>query len=214
MPDQLQPLVLGLTGNIGSGKSTVAVLMEDMMETAGHPVEIVDADAIVRHLQRPGEPGWLAIVDHYGPTIIDPVTEELDREELARRIFSSESERNQLNRLIHPLVRLEERRLIDEAHLNGSHVLLVVPLLFETGLEEWCDAVIVVTIDPEIRISRLMKSRGMTRDQIEARLAVQLPEQELIQRSTYILDNSGTVKELRAEVQELWEEIIRTFQDR
>jgi dephospho-CoA kinase len=59
-----------------------------------------------------------------------------------------------------------------------------------------------------------MKSRGMTRDQIEARLAVQLPEQELIQRSTYILDNSGTVKELRAEVQELWEEIIRTFQDR
>jgi dephospho-CoA kinase len=202
-----QPIVVGITGNIGSGKSTVAVMLEQHLEELDLPVTVVDADAIVRALQRPGLPGWVAIVEEFGVGIVDPVSEEIDRQELAKIVFEDADARERLNHIIHPMVRLEERRLIDEAQAEGSHVLLVVPLLFETGLNEWCDAVIVVTVPEEVRFQRLAETRGMTPEQIRARLAGQIPEEDMMRRATVVVDNRGDLKSLRRQVAESWDEI-------
>ena len=190
----------------------MATMLEQHLEDLGEPVVCVDADAIVRALQRPGQPGWVHMVEAFGHGILDPVTEEIQREEVARLVFSDSTKRELLNRIVHPMVREEERRLLDAAQEEGSHALLVVPLLYETGLDAWCDAVVVVTIPEDIRFARLARDRGMSEDQVRARLAGQLPEMELLRRATVALDNRGSLRDLRTQVAEAWAEILESTQ--
>jgi dephospho-CoA kinase len=182
-------------------------MLEQCIEESGGEVRLVDADAIVRSLQRPGMAGWAAIVEEFGTEVLDPVSEEIDRQALAKIVFQDPQALKRLNKAIHPLVREEERRLIDEALEEGAHVLLVVPLLFETGLHEWCDAIVVVTVPEDVRMERLARTRGMTADQVRDRLASQMPESEMMARATVVIDNRGDLKFLRDQVREAWDEL-------
>ena len=183
----------GLTGGIASGKSTIARLFADLGCTA------VDADAIVADLYRPGAAGHEAIVRTYGAGILE-VSGAIDRRRLSDVAFATPDSARQLNALIHPLVLAEEKRMI--AAMPGGEDRIVVieaTLLIEAGHLERYDKIIVVDVTPEVQIARGV-ARGMTREEVERRIAHQLPREERLRHADYVVDNSGDVDHARAEV--------------
>lgn len=185
-------MILGLTGSLGSGKSTVASLMEDL---AG--AHVIDADAITHAVQQPGGAAYGPIVELFGPEVVRP-DGSLDRARIASIVFSDPEQMRRLTEIVHPAVRREELRLL-EAHRHEPLVVLMVPLLFENGLERYVDRTVVVTVGEAARRERLI-ARGMTADDIERRLAAQMPETEKARRADHVIDNSGTLEATRAQV--------------
>ncbi len=182
-------LVFGLTGGIGSGKSTVA----EFFRNAGVP--IVDADALARRVVTPGSPGLLALVGLFGPEILLP-SGELDRRALAARVFSSDAERELLNGIVHPLVRREAEREFARLSEEGHRVVgYDVPLLFETGQEENFRPVVVVSVPEPAQVARVVRRDGLSEDEAEARVEAQLPLSEKASRADFVIDNSGTLDE-------------------
>jgi len=188
-------MILGLTGSLGSGKSFVADCLRDLGAT------VIDADVIAREATAPGSPALDHIRKEFGPGVFSP-DGSLDRAALARVVFADATRLAALEAILHPLVRAREEELIA---LNRHRPLTVldIPLLYETGAETLCDAVLSVTVDEAVRRARLVQDRGMSDEQIARRLSRQLPQEEKNRRAQHVIDNSGTREETRAAVEKL-----------
>lgn len=192
--------ILGLTGSVGSGKSTVSSMMRDL----GHPV--VCADELAREATAPGSPALQEIARTFGPGVLRP-TGELDRAALAKIVFQDTSARRTLEAITHPRVRAREVEEIERLRPHHPLVVLDIPLLFETGAEDLCDAVAVVTVTEDARRERLA-ARGMAPEDIARRLAAQMPQEEKIRRADHLIDNSGTREATRAQAEALARRIL------
>jgi dephospho-CoA kinase len=191
-----QVLLVGLTGGIGAGKSTVSRMLED------RGAVVLDADAFARDAVRAGSPGFSHVVDRFGTGIVGP-DGELDRPRLASIVFNDPAALQDLEAIVHPQVR---RSIADGIQANldtGSVVVLVNPLLIEMGTHRDCDLVVVVSVAPQTQVQRSVE-RGMTEDDVRARIAAQLPLEERARHADVLLDNEGTLEELAQQVEQLW----------
>jgi dephospho-CoA kinase len=194
--------VLGLTGNIASGKSTVARMLGSM------GARIIDADEIAREVVEPEKPAWADIVKKFGPGVLSP-DGTIDRRRLGEIVFADESKRKLLMDITHPRIKEAVRERLSELMKEGVSVAIVeAALIVESGgLREFLDGLIVVTADEERQIERLIKRNGYTREEALARIGSQMPAVEKALHGDYLIDNSGTEKETEAQVKKLWSEI-------
>lgn len=190
---------LGLTGGIGSGKSTVSSMLE------AHGAVVVDADRIVRELQRPGEPVFDAMVERFGSGILAE-DGTLDRQAVADIVFADADALTDLNAIVHPAVGVAMAEQLAALAETDQTVILDIPLLVESGRDDMA-AVIVVDVDPELAVSRLVEFRGLTEDDARARMARQVSREDRLARADVVLDNSGDLEHLRTQVDDLWRRI-------
>lgn len=187
---------IGLTGGIGSGKSTVAQILVKLGAT------LIDADAIGRDLMQPGQPVFAEVVRVFGQGVLAK-NGSLDRATLASLVFADESKREKLNSIIHPAIRVQAQRQRDKAaeKLGQSGVIVEdIPLLVETGQANRFDGVIVVEADPAERLRRLVELRGMSEADALARMNAQATDQERRALATWVIDNSGSLAETEEQV--------------
>jgi dephospho-CoA kinase len=194
-------LRVGLTGGIGAGKSEVS------RRLAAQGAVIIDADAAARDVVAPGTEGLAEIIDAFGPGILLP-DGSLDRPRLGDLVFADPSKRATLNAIIHPKV---GTRMSELEQAAGPNAIVVhdVPLIAENGLAGAYDLVIVVDIPPRTQIDRLVKLRGMTRDQAKARIAAQATREQRLSIADIVVDNSGSLTELDRQVGDLWANLRR-----
>jgi len=188
--------LVGLTGGIGAGKSTVSARL-----TARGAV-VVDADAVVRELQAKGTPVFEAIVERFGPGVVGP-DGELDRPGLAAVVFGDPEALADLNALVHPAVGVEILRRVAEHRGTDRVVVLDVPLLVESGRHQ-ASGVIVVDAPPEVAVERLVRDRGMTEDEARARMANQVSREDRLAKADFVVDNSGPPDALDEAVDRAW----------
>ena len=190
-----------MTGNIGSGKSTVASLLVDK------GAALIDSDALAREATR--DPEVLRkIADALGEDLIREG--ELDRPKTAARVFGDEAARGTLNGIIHPWVRRESEARARELERRAAPpevILMDIPLLYENGLERGLDAVIVVDAPLEVRVERVQARSGLSEEEVRARDAAQMPLTEKVRRADYVVDNSGDEAALGAQLGALWSNI-------
>ena len=185
-------LEIGLTGSIGSGKSTVATLLVE------RGAVLLDADAIVREIQEPGTPVFAAMVDRWGDGIVtDDGT--LDRQAVADRVFGDPDELAARNAIVHPGVADEMTRRREALAGTDVTVILDIPLLVESGYEGLA-GIIVVDVDPELAVERLMTYRGFTETDARERIARQASRTDRLARADVVVDNSGSLEDLVAQV--------------
>jgi dephospho-CoA kinase len=189
-------ILVGLTGGIGSGKSTVSSLLR------AKGAVIIDADAITRELQEPGQPLLKALAERFGDDIIG-ASGELLRQELANKVFGDAEAVKDLNRIVHPAVGAEMSRRLEEQRGTDNIVVLDIPLLVENP-REGLGGVIVVDVDPELAIGRLVDQRGMQEPDARARIGRQVSREERRAIADWVLDNSGTPEELADQVDRMW----------
>ncbi len=195
--------IVGLTGGIGSGKSTVARFFE------ARGAAIIDADRLAREAVLPGTPGFAAVVARFGPGVVGPGG-DLDRAALGRIVFGDEEARRALNAIVHPEVaRLAAERMAALSAAGQALIVYDVPLLFENGLERWLPETIVVSVPEEIQRARVGARDGLRPEEIEARLRAQLPLAQKAARATYVIDNSGSLANTEASVDALWKNLIQ-----
>jgi dephospho-CoA kinase len=192
-------LCIGLTGGIGSGKSTVSRLL------AARGALIVDADRIAREVVEPGTQGLAAVVEAFGERVL-AADGSLDRPALAAVVFSDPEARSRLDAIVHPLVRRRSAELVAQAPADAV-VVNDVPLLVETGQASSYDVVLVVEAGPDTRVARLVQ-RGLTADDARARIAAQATDEQRRAVADVVLDNSGTTDELAAQVDRFWAERV------
>ena len=192
-------LRIGLTGGIGSGKSTVAGLL------AARGARVIDADRIAREVVEPGTPGLDAVVGAFGAGVLT-AEGALDRPALAAVVFADPEARRRLDGIVHPLVRSRAAELVAAAPPEAV-VVQDVPLLVETGQAGSYDLVLVVQADPATRVRRLV-GRGLSEDDARARIAAQATDEQRRAVADVVLDNSGTVEELEARVDRFWAERV------
>ncbi len=192
-------IVVGLTGGIASGKSTVARIFEEL------GARRIDADRLAREALERGAPGWEEAVCRFGRGIL-LADGRIDRKGLAARIFRDAEERRALEAIVHPRVREAVRRRLAEIARSpdAAIVLLEVPLLFETGMDRDCDRVIVVWLPENLQLERLAARDGLDREEAIRRIRAQMPLAEKCARADWVIDNSGTPAETRARVQEIY----------
>jgi dephospho-CoA kinase len=193
-------LVIGLTGGIASGKTTVANLFKQQFK-----IDIVDADIVAREVVEPGTPGLNAIIEHFGNDIVLD-NQLLDRAKLRERIFSDPEEKEWLNQLLHPIIR--EKMLEDLQQVTSDYVLLVVPLLIENNLESLCDRVLVVDVDPNTQISRTMKRDNVSEEQARAILASQASRQQRLDIADDVVKNNPDDHDLLLQITDLHEKYL------
>ena len=189
-------LEIGLTGGIGSGKSTVASLLVE------RGAVLLDADAIVRELQEPGTPVFVAMVERWGDDIV-AADGRLDRQAVADRVFGDVDELVALNAIVHPAVADEMTRRRETLAGTDATVILDIPLLVESG-HEGLGGIIVVDVDPDVAVDRLVAHRGFTEGDARGRIARQASREDRLSLADVVIDNSGTVADLSAEVDLAW----------
>ncbi len=194
-------LRVGLTGGIGSGKSEVT------RRLAEHGAVIIDADLIARDMVQPGTPGLAQVAETFGPGVLRP-DGSLDRDKLGELVFADAELRGKLNAIVHPLVGARMAELERQA---GPAAITVhaVPLLAENHLAGGYDLVVVVDVPQWLQVERLVRHRGMSREQARARIAAQAGREQRLAIATIVLDNSGSLAELDRQVGELWTELRR-----
>ena len=193
-------IVVGLTGGIGAGKSTVSKLL------AERGAAIVDADEIARDLQRPGTPVVAAMVERFGDHIIAE-DGSLLRAEVAKIVFSDEQALKDLNGIVHPAMQAEIQRQIDLNADTDRVVVLDFPLLGENPRKGMA-ATIVVDIPYDLAVARVVEYRGMDEDDAQNRINSQISREERLERATHVVDNSGTFDNLATQVDELWAAVV------
>lgn len=187
---------IGLTGGIGSGKSTVANLL------AEHGAVVIDADAIARELVEPGEPALAELVTEFGPRILRE-DGSLNRGELAALAFGDTRGTERLNAIMHPLIRAESERRLSVAGDAGV-VVYDMPLLLETGQQDLVDLVVVVDVPEDVQVERAVGKRGLDEDDVRRRMNVQVSRGERLAAADVVIDNSGDLSRTRQEVDRLW----------
>jgi dephospho-CoA kinase len=194
-------LRVGLTGGIGSGKSEVSRRLVSLGAV------LVDADAVAREVVEPGTPGLAAVVEEFGEGVLLPGG-ALDREKLGAIVFADDARRARLNAIVHPLVGRRMQELVDDAPADAI-VVYDVPLLAENDLAGLYDLVVVVDTPVEEQIRRLTALRGMTEEAARARIAAQAGRERRLAVADRVIDNSGTLDALAAQVDELWADLTR-----
>ncbi|HET6562078.1 MAG TPA: dephospho-CoA kinase [Marmoricola sp.] len=190
---------VGLTGGVASGKSTVSTILRELGAV------VIDADRLARDAVAKGTPGLAAVARELGDHLLTE-SGELDRPAVARLVFADEAARRRLEGVIHPLVHAESARLEAEAPA-GAVVVHDIPLLTESGRAGSFDAVVVVDADPEEQVRRAVRDRGWSEEEARGRIAAQAGREERRAIATYVIENSGTLDELRSRVEEVYADL-------
>ena len=194
-------LFAGVTGGIGAGKSTfVALLVE-------RGAQVIDADLIARDILEPDEPAWHSVVDQFGDEILSPGSMKIDRARLASIVFNDRNKLAALNAITHPAIFARIADNLERLRNTESVVILDAAIIVETGLNKNMDVLIAVVASPDVRRERLRIQRGMTIDDIEARMASQIKEEELTRVADIIVRNDGGLEELTKEADRVWAEL-------
>jgi len=182
-------MIIGLTGSIASGKSTIARMLSEI----GLP--IVDADLVARFVVEPGSETLIKIKDAFGPDVINE-DGTMNREKVGSIIFHNPEKRNVLNNIMHPAIRAEMLRQRDEHLANGAkHVVMDIPLLFESKLHHFVEKILVVAVSEEVQLQRLMARNGLTEEEAKARINSQLPMKVKVDGADAVVYNDGTIEE-------------------
>jgi dephospho-CoA kinase len=201
-------LLIGLTGNIASGKSTVARLLSERGAT------IIDADVLARRVVEPGMPAFDEIVRRWGQHVVSP-DGSLDRDALRRLVFSRQEQLEELNEIVHPEVAAYRDRLVDEARQRGDRLVVQdIPLLFERGIVDQFDRIVLVDAPRPVRLERLMRERGLSETEAMDMITAQMPAELKRARADYLIENVGTVRELEERVSEVWQALEREADER
>ncbi len=184
-------LRVGLTGGIGSGKTTVSQLF------AGHGVPIIDTDELARDLVRSGEPAHAEIVREFGAEILD-TDGALDRVKMRNRVFSDPARRKQLEAILHPRIRTEVEQQL--AEFSAPYALVVVPLLLETGFDNIVDRILVVDCDESLQIQRVTARSGMDETEVRRVMAAQIARKERLARADDVIENHAGLAQLEEQV--------------
>ena len=194
-------LRVGLTGNVGAGKSALVSLFARWGAT------VIDTDVLAREVVRPGSPALNRIHEIWGDSVMGG-DGGLDREAMRRVVFADPRARRELERILHPAILERYRELLIEAEARGDAIVVgVVPLLYETGMEEEFDLVLLVDAPLEKRIDRLVKSRNLTSEEARAIAEAQIPAQEKRERADLVLDNDSDIPTLERRAWEMWKEL-------
>ncbi|MFN3373108.1 MAG: dephospho-CoA kinase [Chloroflexus sp.] len=205
--------VIGLTGGIACGKSTVLAML------AALGARTIDADRVTHRLQQPGTPVYQAIVATFGSHILTAPGGAIDRRKLGEIVFNDPAALKRLEAIVHPAVRAEIRQFLDEVASAGTYATRLRPVerpivvvdaikLIESGWADECDQVWVVTCPPEQQIERLMTTRGMSLAEAQARVAAQPPQESRFSRAHVIIDNGGSQAQTRAQVEAAWQRAL------
>lgn len=191
-------MYLGLSGGIGSGKSTVAKMLSDLGAV------VIDADAIAREVLEPGQVGYEQVIHTFGEDVLDS-TGNIDRKKLAELVFQNVSKLSQLEEIVHPAV-IARVRQIRESLPQTSNVVYDTPLLVEKQLQNQFDKVLIVVADADIRIERLI-SRGLDLADIEARILNQATDEQRADVADFVIFNNGSIQDLRDAVAKVWSQL-------
>lgn len=194
--------VVGLTGGIATGKSTVGKTLQELGAI------IINSDNIAHQVVEPGQPAWQAIVDAFGEGILNE-DKTINRPKLGHCVFSQPEMLHRLNEITHPPIMAVIRDRIHTIREENPHAIVVmeVPLLYETHMDKLCDQVWVVWVDQEIQITRLMARDSISRQEAERRIAAQMPLEEKVKRAQVVIDNSRSLQETRQMVTRYFNEI-------
>lgn len=195
-------IVIGLTGNIGSGKSTVAQLLSERGAT------IIDADVLARRAVERGTPAHGKIVARWGAAVLSP-DGNLDRAALRRIVFADQQQLEELNAIVHPEVERLRARLVDQARKRGDRIVVCdIPLLFERHMTDRFDRIILVDAHRAVRLDRLVKDRGLQETEAMDMIAAQMPAELKRARADFIIENDGTLTQLERRVQDVWNALL------
>ncbi len=197
------PYIIGLTGNIGTGKTTVL----QMLARLG--ADVIDADALAHQVIAQGTPGWQAVIDAFGPDILQP-DGEIDRARLGQIVFRDPAALKRLEAIVHPAVGVEIERRIRES--RAPVVVIEAIKLIEAGMHTRGDALWVVTAEPEQQVQRLVAQRELSEAEARQRMAAQPPASAKVALADTVIDNSGTPEETWAQVQRAWDQIMARIQ--
>jgi dephospho-CoA kinase len=196
-------LKVGLTGNIAAGKSTVARIWRSLDAT------VVDADVLSRQVVEPGTPAMARIVEEWGDEVVE-AGGGLDRAALRRIVFADPSARERLEAIVHPAVAELREDAYRAAAERGERVVVAdIPLLFEAGLVDDFDAVVLVDAPEEVRLARLVGDRGMDPEEARRMIAAQMPSELKRARADFVIANTGTLLELERRSRDVWTELVR-----
>ena len=191
-------LLIGLTGNIGSGKSTVAQLLSERGAT------IIDADVLARRAVELGSPAYKSIVERWGTSILAP-DGSIDRAALRRIVFTDPAELEQLNALVHPEVERMRASLVEQARHRGDRLVVCdIPLLFERRMTDSFDRIVLVDAPRPVRLERLVRERGLRETEAMDMIVAQMPAELKRARANHVIDNDGTLTQLDKRVEEVW----------
>ena len=190
---------VGLTGGVGSGKSTVAGLLAELGAV------VIDADRLAREVVARGTPGLAAVVEEFGEELLTPEG-DLDRPAMGALVFGDDERRRALEAIVHPLV-FERYAELEGATGPDDVVVHDIPLLVESGRAEEFEAVLVVDVPDEVRIERMVRDRDWTREDAESRIAAQAGREERLAVATHVIDNAGTREQLRERVRAVWAQL-------
>lgn len=188
--------IIGLTGGIGTGKSTAARILMEL------GIQVIDADQLAREAVTEGSPILQRVIDHFGSEILDE-TGTLDRRYLGRKVFADPAERQWLEQQIHPYVQDQMTQWIHQISIGSadeSVICLMIPLLFEAQMTDWATEIWVVKCSEQQQLQRLRQRDHLSNAEIKARIASQWPLSEKIQRADVVLDNSGSLEQLRKQI--------------
>jgi dephospho-CoA kinase len=196
-------LLVGLTGTMGSGKSTTASILKKMGAFN------IDADALCRDLVQPNRPAWKEVVQAFGEKILQGNDQDIDRGKLAQIVFNDKAKKKQLENILHPRVIKEEKKLAEQIFKDHPEAIVIVEaaLLIESGNHRRMDKTIVVTCDEEQSIQRAMKRSSLNREEAISRIQNQMPQAEKIKEADYVLQNNSKQEELEVKVQALYTEL-------
>ncbi|MFH1678160.1 MAG: dephospho-CoA kinase [Candidatus Omnitrophota bacterium] len=194
-------MIVGITGNFGAGKTTVANMFRDL------GAKLIDADKIAHRLMRNQEEAYKQIIVSFGKEVLSGGRHCIDRKKLAAVVFKDAKALKRLNRIMHPGILSIIKNKIKEASDN-KFLVIEAALLIESGLLSWVDKLIVVKSDPKIQMKRLGKN-GLTLKEIKQRLRVQMPQGEKIRHADFVIDNSGVREKTKKQVIEIWNKIRR-----
>jgi dephospho-CoA kinase len=182
--------IIGLTGGIASGKSTVSRALQDLGAI------VIDADEVAHTIIEPGKPAWEDIVEHFGSEVLNP-DQTIDREKLGAIVFNDPERLQELNQITHPRVGEQFKQMIKNIKSQQADAVLFieVPLLYETHMDRICDEVWVVWVDEETQIQRLMKRDGLSREDALKRIDAQMSLDEKARRADFVIDNRFSVEE-------------------
>lgn len=195
--------IIGLTGGIASGKSTVSRALRDLGAI------VIDADEVAHTIMEPGKPAWEDIIEHFGSTVLN-ADQTIDREKLGAIVFNNPERLQVLNQITHPRVGEQFKQIITRLRAEKSDAVLFmeVPLLYETHMERICDEVWVVWVDEETQIQRLMKRDGLLREDALKRIDAQMSLDEKARRAEFVIDNRFSVEETIASATKYYNNIL------
>jgi dephospho-CoA kinase len=196
-------LLVGLTGNIGSGKSTVAQMLSE------HGATIIDADVLARRAVELGTASYDKIVARWGSDVLAP-DGQLDRAALRRIVFSDHEQLEELNQIVHPEVERLRTRLVEQARVRNDRIVICdIPLLFERHMTDRFDRIILVDAHRAVRLERLVKDRGLGATEAMDMIAAQMPAELKRARADFVIDNDGTLTQLERRVHDVWSALTR-----